>query len=186
MPHTPAESDDHDDSFVDDEYPSGPIPPLLMLRSFLTVGSSYVLCYIAFFGIALGLGYTLFPDFVAFFELSPEQQLALMETNPERAISRPMFLLMLPLNVIACFIIGILVYRLAPFAPLPHGVFLSILLFISYLQVSIADPPAKKSMTVIYMLLFPLAVFLGAIWVKHREEQTFVDEHDTATDQDDT
>ena len=80
-----------------------------------------------------------------------------------------MFIAMVGFSMLACFLIGIYVYRFAPFANFPHVVFLSVLVFIFYLQTAISDAPAKKTMTIAYMLLFPLSILLGGKSV-HRVE----------------
>ncbi|MFK7769097.1 MAG: hypothetical protein AB8B55_17875 [Mariniblastus sp.] len=139
-----------------------PLPPGMMLRSFLTVGSGYVLSIMSFIMIAVGLGYAFFPDFVEFIGLDKASQAAMMANNPEQAISRAMFICLIGLNFVACIGIGWFVFKTAPFAHFPHAVFLTILLFLYYLQMAIADPPAKKSMTVIYMVAFPIAIMIGA------------------------
>ena len=52
--------------------------------------------------------------------------------------------------------------KTAPFAKFPHAVFLAVILFIMFMQIVIADPPAKKRMDIIYMGALPIAVLLGA------------------------
>jgi len=161
------------------------IPPQMMLRSFLTVASGYVICFMAFFAITFGLGYAFFPDFVDFLELDAASQETLMANNPEQAISRTMFLVMLVLTYLACFVVGIYVVLTAPFARFPHAIFLAVILFVTHLQMAIADPPAKKSMTLIYMLLFPIAVLIGAKFAKNRylrfEEEPYESETETTS-----
>ena len=58
--------------------------------------------------------------------------------------------------------IGWLVIRTAPFAPFSHAVFLAVLMFISYLQLVIAQPQKQKSMTIVFMIAFPIATMIGA------------------------
>lgn len=140
---------------------SEPVPPIMMLRSFLTVASGYIICLIAFVAIVFGLGYAFFPDFVELQNLDLDAQKEVMDNNPEQAISRTMFLAMLVLNFAACFAVGIYVIWTAPFAHYGHVIFLAILMFVYYLQIAIADPPAKKSMTLCYLVLFPTAVLMG-------------------------
>lgn len=139
-----------------------PLPPIMMLRSFLTVGSGYVLSLLSFFAILVILGYAFFPEFVEFLDLDKQTQETIMETNPETAIPPTMFWLTVVLTSIACTAIGWLVIRTAPFAPFPHAIFLAVLMFIYYLQIAIADPAPKKSMTIVYMIAFPIAVLVGA------------------------
>ena len=138
------------------------LPPFMLLRSFLTVGSGYVLSIISFIAILMILGYSFFPEFAEFLELDKLKQDAIMENNPETAIPPMLFWLTVVFTSIACIGIGWLVIRTAPFAPFPHAVFLAVLMFIYYLQMTISDPPPKKSMTIVYMIAFPIAVLIGA------------------------
>jgi hypothetical protein len=73
-----------------------------------------------------------------------------------------MFWLIVVLNSIVSMGIGWLVVRTAPFAKMPHAVFLTVLMFIYYLQLVIAHPPLQKSMTIVYMVAFPIAILVGA------------------------
>ncbi len=139
-----------------------PVPPGTMLRSFLTVGSGFVMSTMSFTLILFALGFAFFPDFVEFTKLDKASQEMMMANNPENAISRTMFVCLVGLTFIACIGIGWFVVKTAPFAHFPHAIFLTVLLFINYLQIAIADPPAKKSMTLVYMVLFPIAIMIGA------------------------
>jgi len=127
------------------------------------------MCVMAFIIIMIGLGYAFFPEFVEFFELDKQAQDAVMANNPESAISRPMFLSAIALTSVACIAIGWIVVRTAPFAPFPHAVFLAALIFIYFLQMALADPPLKKSMTLAYMIAFPIAILIGARWADSRQ-----------------
>ena len=127
------------------------IPPGMMFRSFLTVASGYVLTQILFFLIAYILGLMFFPEFIAFFNLDKAAQQTMMENNPHDAIPKGMFWAMLAGNFVACWGVGWLVAKTAPFAKFPHAVFLAVLLFIMFMQIVIADPPPKKWMDIIYM-----------------------------------
>jgi hypothetical protein len=138
------------------------IPPGLMFRSFLTVASGYVLSQILFSAFAVLLGILFFPEFNDWLQLDQIAQKRMMEENPGDAIPTAMFLSLVVLNAIACWGVGWLVARTAPFARFQHGVFLAVLLFIMFLQIVIADSPAKKRMDVVYMGVLPIAVVLGA------------------------
>lgn len=142
--------------------PNNDLTPVMLLRSFLTVASGYVLSIVAYIGVLMVLGISFFPEFAEFMELDKPTQDAVMQNNPETAISPMLFRLTVIGTSIACIGIGWLVIRTAPFAPFPHAVFLAVLIFVYYLQMSIADPPPKKSMTIVYMVAFPIAVLLGA------------------------
>ena len=150
------------------------VEPVMMLRSFLTVGSGYMLHIMIFFGIALALGYGFFPEFAAYMDLPAEQQ---KDLNIADAIPRAMFLILVVLHSIACLGIGWYVHRTAPFSPFPHAIFLTILLFLTYLQMAMGDPPEKKAMSIIYMIAFPISVLTGA---KIMENRSWKNEPDTA------
>ena len=139
-----------------------PIPPGMMARSFLTVASSLVLVVIASIVCMFGIGLAFFPQFAKFFNEGPEALKAVMETNPTAAIPPLMFWSAVFATAIICLVIGWYVIKTAPFAHFPHAIFVAVLLFIYYLQMAIGDPEGKKSMTLIYMFVYPLAILVGA------------------------
>jgi ABC-type transport system involved in cytochrome c biogenesis permease subunit len=141
---------------------SQPIEPGLLLRSFLTVGSAYVLIGICFFVILTSLGLLFYPQYVAFIELEPEAQQALMARNPQEAIPPSMFCIMVVLNFLCCIGVGWIVGKTAPFSHFAHGIFLAVLVFVMFLQIVIADPQAKKWMDIVYMGVLPIGVLIGA------------------------
>jgi hypothetical protein len=138
------------------------LPPIMLLRSFLTVGSGYVLSIMSFIVILVVLGYAFFPEYIEFQGLDVQTRDTIMENNPETAIPPMMFWSAVVLNSIACIAIGWLVIRTAPFAPFSHAVFLAVLMFIYYLQLVIAHPQKQKSMTIVFMAAFPIAILIGA------------------------
>ena len=148
-----------------------PLSQLMLFRSFLTVGSGYVLCIMTFVAIMFGMGYAFFPEFVEFLNLDEPSRDNVMANHPETAIPRLMFWSVVGLSSLASMGIGWLVIKTAPFAQFPHAVFLAVLLFIYFLQMAIGDPPAKKSMTIVYMIAFPLAILIGAKWADNRIRQ---------------
>lgn len=138
------------------------LPPAMLLRSFLTVASGYVMTVLSLFSTFLLLGYLLFPSFVNFLSLAPEEQEKIMASDPWFAIPIPMFCLAVVLNCVLCAMIGWLVVRTAPFAFFPHAVFVAVLMFVMHLQTIIQDAPAKKTMTLVYLLCFPASLLIGA------------------------
>ena len=141
-----------------------PLPPGMMLRSFLTVASAFVLSVIALIVCVFGIGLSFFPQFAECFNAGPEALKAVMENNPEQAIPSLMFWIVVALAVLAHMLIGFYAIKTAPFSHFGHASFVAVLLFIYYLQMAISDPPGKKSMTLIYMVAFPLALLVGAKW----------------------
>lgn len=139
-----------------------PIPPGMMMRSFLTVASSFVLAFLASVVSMFGIGLAFFPQFAEAFNKDPETFQSIMETDPSSAIPPLMFWAIVIVTALACLAVGWYAVKTAPFAHFPHAIFVAILLFIFYLQTAIADPPEKKSMTLIYMIVFPLAILIGA------------------------
>jgi hypothetical protein len=136
--------------------------PGLMFRSFLTVGSGYVLTQIFFFTFAYLLGRLFFSEYIEFLQLGSEAQQKMMAENPQAAIPVPMFWAMVGLNAVACWGIGWLTAKTAPFARFQHGVFLAVLLFVMFLQIVVADSEAKKWMDLIYMGVLPITILIGA------------------------
>ena len=139
-----------------------------MLRSFLTVGSGYVAHMLCLYGAIAAIGYLAFPEFVEFMELAPEQQRQVMEFDPSKAMPPAMFWSVVAVVTLASVVIGALAAWTAPFSPWAHSAFVAALLFVNYLQLATTDLPAKKSMTVIYMVAFPLAVVVGGRWMSRR------------------
>jgi len=145
-----------------------PIPPGTMLRSFLTVASSLVLTMVAWITAMFGLGLTCFPQFKKYFDAGDEALEAVMRNNPEDAIPPLMFWSVVLLTALACLAIGYYIIKTAPFSHFAHAIFVAVLLFIFFLQTAISDPPAKKSMTLVYMIVFPMAILIGAQWTLNR------------------
>ena len=134
----------------------------MLLRSFLTVASGYVMTVLSLFSTFLLLGYLLFPSFVNFLGLSLEEQENIMTSDPWSAIPIPMFCLAIVFNCAFCAMIGWLVVRTAPFAFFPHAVFVAVLMFVMHLQKIIQDAPTEKTMTLVYILCFPVSLLIGA------------------------
>lgn len=147
------------------------ISQLMLLRSFLTVGSGYVLSIMTYIVIMFALGYAFFPEFVEVMNLEPDARDQVMANSPQTAIPRLMFWLVVGFSSAALMGVGWLVIKTAPFAHFPHAVFLAVLMFISFLQMAIADSPDKKSMTIVYMIAYPLAILIGAKWADLRSRQ---------------
>lgn len=145
-----------------------PVPPIVILRSFLTVASGFALALISLLGIMWGLGHAFFPEFIEFLNLDETAQQNILANDPTVAIPTTMLWSVVVLNAIACFGIGWYVIRAAPFAHFFHGVILTVLMFVTYLQMAISNPPAQKTMSLIFMVVFPLATFLGAKWTYSR------------------
>jgi hypothetical protein len=138
------------------------LPPAMLLRSFLTVASGYVMTMLSLFSTFLLLGYLLFPGFVKFLGLSVEERENIMTSDPWSIIPIEMFCLAVVFNCALCALIGWLVVRTAPFAFFPHAVFVAVLMFVTHLQKIIQDAPAEKTMTLVYLLCFPVSLLIGA------------------------
>lgn len=154
----------------------------MMLRSFLTVASAIVLTVIALITFTFGIGLTCFPQFAECFEAGPEALAAAMSTNPEKVIPPLMFWSVVSLTALASMAVGFYVVKTAPFSHFAHAGFVAVLLFIYYLQMAISDPAGKKSMTLIYMVVFPLAVLVGAKWTVNRAIKKYESEDEKLLD----
>ena len=138
------------------------LPPAMLLRSFLTVASGYVMTMLALFSTFALLGYLWFPGFIEYLALAPSLQGEIMASDPWSVIPVPMFCLAVVFNCVLCALIGWLVVRTAPFAFFPHAVFVAVLMFVMHLQTIIQDAPEKKTMTLIFLLCFPISLLIGA------------------------
>ncbi len=132
------------------------LPPGIMFRSFLLVAGSYTLLFL-FFAISLSTISMLF---------FPDTYQALVEDKfrdePTRYFVPGLFWSVLAINTLVSLGMGWLIVRGAQFARFPHAVFLSVLLFISYLQNVMATPDDGKWMYLIFMVCFPVAILLAA------------------------
>ncbi len=141
-----------------------PFPPGMMFRSFLTVGSAFVLVIVALAAATFGIGLGFFPEFAEFVKLPLETQEEIMANNPEQAVPPLMFWIVVAVTALASMLIGVYVIKTAPFSHFGHAIFVAVLVFITHLQTAISDPVGKKSMTLIYMVVFPIALLVGAKW----------------------
>ena len=156
-----------------------PLPPGMMFRSFLTVGSAFVLVYLGHVAITFGIGLNFFPRFAETFEAGQEALKQAMANNPEQLIPPTMFWITLGLSALLCLAVGFYVVKFAPFSHFNHAIFVAVLLFIYYLQMVIEDPPGKKSMTLFYMVVFPLAVLVGAKWTVDRMIRKYISKEES-------
>ena len=138
------------------------LPPALLLRSFLTVASGYVMTWLSLVSTFYLLGYLMFPSFVNFLSLKVEERENIMVSDPWSVIPIPMFCLAVVFNCALCAGIGWLIVRTAPFAFFNHAVFVAVLMFVMHLQTIIQDAPEKKTMTLVYLLCFPVSLLIGA------------------------
>jgi len=145
-----------------------PLPLGMMFRSFLTVTSAFVLAYVGHIALTLGIGINFYPRFAETFEAGHEALELAIANNPEQLIPQSMFWAVLGLTALVCVAVGLYVVKTAPFSHFNHAVFAAVLLFVFYLQMAIEDPPGKKSMTLFYMVVFPLALLVGAKWTVNR------------------
>ena len=142
----------------------GTIPPIMMLRSFLAVGSGYAAHLVALFAATFLVG-QFYPEFVEYLQIDdPERQKQLMADEPFQVMPRSMVWITVALVGGVCLVIGALVCWTAPFSPFAHAGFVAVILFVSYLQTSISQSAEQKTLTIIYMVVFPLAILVGGRW----------------------
>lgn len=156
---------------------SAPIPPNLLFRSFLTVISSVLMAWFLLMIIMLALGFFVFTDFWEFHLSDPQQQSEMLEQNPEAGVPpTAMLISIVVLTAIAYFGLGYSVFLMAPVANLAHGLIVSVLVFVWLLQAFLSGSDDQKIFDLIYMLVFPIAIFLGANFASHRfDDQEDVD-----------
>lgn len=147
---------------------SGFLPPLMMFRSFLTLASSIVLHAISAVAITYIIGILFFPEFQAFQKLPLEEQAEMFAKSPDEAISTTMFWTVVTATSAVNFFIGAYASRTAPFSNLAHSIFLAVMLFVHYLQQTSGQVPEKKTMTIVFMVAYPIAIMLGGRWMSNR------------------
>ena len=146
----------------------GSIPPLMMLRSFLTVGSGYILHMIVLFTATFLIG-QMFPEFLDY--LRSDAPEAADEIGPFGRMPVGMFWTVVIVVSAINLIIGAVAIWVAPFSPLAHACFIAAILFVNYLQNTIAATPEQKSMTLVFVFAFPISILVGAFWANTRATQ---------------
>lgn len=141
--------------------PTGRMPPAILFRSFLIVGGGYALSSIAFAGSIWLVSRLFFPEIHGLFN-DQERLVQVMANTPEDFYTRPFFLALLFTNIVANAVVGFVVARFAPFAKLPHAVFVAIAVLIYFLQQSMTQEPSIQWMFALMMVAFPLAILIGA------------------------
>lgn len=142
--------------------PQQTVPPTMMLRSFLTVGSGYISQWMLWAIFSVAIGTSFFPAFNAYFELDEAAQVEAMASDPWNVTPPLMFWMVTAATVLGSIGVGWFVFKTAPFAQFSHAIFVAVLVFINHLQMLISDSPAKKTMTMVYMVAFPIAIIVGA------------------------
>lgn len=147
-----------------------PFEPLTLFRSFMTVASGFILSQVVYFGLAFLLGYLFFPEFLAFFQRDEAEQQRQVAENIHGVIPVSMFIAHMFLCVIAFWFVGWLAAALAPRVHFQHGLLIAILVFAWFLQSFVSDPPSKKWMDFVQMILLPIPILFGA----RRASEAFV------------
>jgi hypothetical protein len=150
----------------DDEYEpesAGMMPPGKLAISFFVVAGCYTLFIVSLFMSFIVITRLFFPDIFATLQTQDEEVVKkIMENNPESILTRELFWILLGSNAVLCFLIGWLAARVAPFGKFGHAVFLTILVFVTGLQLTIGAQHSLKWMFALLMAVLPIAVLLGA------------------------
>lgn len=148
---------------------SPPIPPDLLFRSFLTVISSVLMAWFLLMIIMLALGFLVFTDYWEFHLSDSQRQSEMVETNPQAGVApTAMQVSIVLLTAIAYFGLGYSVFLMAPFANVAHGFVVSMLVFVWLLQAFLSGSDEQKLFDLVYMLVFPIAIFIGTHFASHR------------------
>lgn len=140
---------------------NGVMPPLLMFRSFLTIASGLVAHWVILSGVTIAVAQGLFPEYAAEMMQAqkPGEQIA-----PEVAFgSIPTAMHWIVIGIVSLLSIGLgmLVGWSAPFGRLVHAIFLAVIVGVNFLSRSISAPQEQKVVMMTYVLIFPLAIFVG-------------------------
>lgn len=120
----------------------------------------------------LGLGYFVFTDFLEFHLLDAEQQNEIIDARPQAGVPpTAMLISIVILTAISYVGLGYLVVLLAPTAGLLHGFIVSMLVFVWLLQGFLTADEDQKVFDMIYLLVFPISVFVGAHFANRRLEE---------------
>lgn len=150
--------------------PAHHLPSGTLFRSFLLVAGGYLLCIVLLMGLTLGLAYAFFPATVQAIGAEPIEFERQIEHNAAELFPIALTLPLVLLFSMVCFGIGWGVARLAPFAKFGHGLFLSAILFVSFLQAAITGPDGVKGMILALMIGASVGALTGARWISANGE----------------
>lgn len=155
------------------------MPPILMFRSFLTIASGLVAHWVILSGVTIAAAYFLFPDYANLLMESRQQneQLAPEVAFGEmpRAMHWTIIAIVAPLSVV----LGMFVGWSAPFGRLVHAIFLSVIVGVNFLSRSISAPQEQKAVMMVYLMVFPVAIFIGGYLINQWMARTDVGTDDS-------
>lgn len=137
------------------------IAPNLLFRSFMIVGGSYFASVVILAMLLGTISSLLFPETFEFLSnpnLTPEQ----LQNNADLALPTNLFLIVLAAHSLFCIGLGWMVTRFSPYAKFGHAIFVAVVLFVSFLQISVGNTGELQRKTLIMMCVFPVAVLIGA------------------------
>lgn len=139
------------------------LPPGVLLRSFLIVGGGYCLSLLFFLASMIAIAAALFPGSYELL-MNEEQRASLGEEAVLQILTPGYFWVLWAANVLFNLGLGYAAARIAPFARFPHGLFIALVVLISFLQQSMVQPTDAKWMYVLMMGGFSIAILIGARW----------------------
>ena len=143
----------------------GSVPPMLMIRSFLTIACGVVgqWCIVAF--TMLAVMNLFFPEYQAAINGGGE---AAAEAQAFVPMPRTMLCLVTGISAALCVLLGIFIGLTAPFGRFVHTVFLAVIVAINYLSGSMAAPPEKKFVQMTFLLVIPAAILFGGYLINRK------------------
>jgi hypothetical protein len=140
---------------------NGVMPPILMFRSFLTIASGLVAHWVILSGVTIAVAHGLFPEYVAEMMQANQPGEQVSAAVAFGAIPTAMHWIVIGIVSLLSIILGMLVGWSAPFGRLVHAIFLAVIVGVNFLSRSISAPQEEKVVMMTYVLIFPLAIFIG-------------------------
>ena len=142
-------------------------------RSFITIAGNYVLLLTLLFFAFVGVTWLFFDDVFQKWTLAdPDAFMDIWNNRPHELWPPALCWAIIGVNILLCIWIGFQTAWMIPFGRIAHGLFLSILCFASFLQISLTQPTIPKWFSVMLLLTTPSAIVGGAklftIWHSKR------------------
>jgi hypothetical protein len=156
---------------------TSPVQPGLLVRSFLVVALHWMAIIFGLLMSMLLIAWLAFPEIYRLWTLSEDQSQPFYNTwenNPELLFPAGMCWGLIGANAFLSFVAGLSTGWFAPFAPARHGVFMAILLIVTFLQMALSQPELPKWMMAGFLLVSPTSVVAGSRiasrWRDRRED----------------
>lgn len=137
------------------------ISPNILFQSFLIVAGGYVFSIILLGTLAATFGYFFFPEAMEIW-MTPNITKEQVFASPELLLPENLFWVLLISHSLMSVAIGWLITWLSPFAKFHHAIFVSVVVFVGFLQAAVGAPREIQWMFLMMMVAFPVSTLIGA------------------------